>query len=402
MVQLPVTVLSGFLGAGKTTVLNHILANREGKKVAVIVNDMSEINIDSQLVERGETNLSRQHEKLVEMTNGCICCTLREDLLKEVRALAEQGRFDYLLIESTGISEPLPVAQTFTFTNEEGETLSSVARLDTLVTVVDGYNFIDQLNSEQLLREQELAADTEDERGLSELITEQIEFANVILLSKIDLITEDERNYIMQVLASLNPQARIIPIQKGQVNLDTILNTHAYQREQLEQSDTWQHYLNTPLTPETEAYGIGSFVFEARRPFHPLRFWEFVNSAWPGVIRAKGYFWLATRIDFAGFLSQAGKMREHSAAGLWWSAIDKTQWPTEDSDFNTTMAKHAAFKWGDRRQELVFIGVEMDKVTLQTALNNSLLTDEEWAMSINTWETWPDPFPQWLPNQEEE
>lgn len=396
--RLPVTVLSGFLGAGKTTVLNHILANRQGKKVAVIVNDMSEINIDSQLITHGEAKLSRQDEKLVEMSNGCICCTLRDDLLKEVRALAEQKRFDYLVIESTGISEPLPVAQTFTFTTEEGETLDSVARLDTLVTVVDGAAILAQLDSEQSLQDAKISVDETDERALSELIIEQIEFANVILLNKVDLISNEQKNHLVTLLQTLNKTANIIPIQQGQVALTDILNTQLYQPEEFENTDIWQHYLNTPVTPETEAYPIGNLAFQSRRPFHPERFWTFINGSWPGVIRAKGYFWLASRPDIAGFLSQAGKIRQHSAAGLWWSALDKSQWPVGDSDFNLMMEAHTSHSWGDRRQELVFIGVDLDKPMLEKLLNACLLTESEMAILSNHSFIWNDPFPTWLPN----
>ncbi|MGH1426344.1 MAG: zinc metallochaperone GTPase ZigA [Arenicella sp.] len=393
--KLPVTVLSGFLGAGKTTVLSHILNNREGKKVAVIVNDMSEINIDSAVVQN-DVSLNRSEEKLVEMSNGCICCTLREDLLEEVNKLAKDGRFDYLIIESTGISEPLPVAETFTFADEAGVSLSDVADLDTMVTVVDAANFLKDYEEAQYLQDKGESLGEEDERSVADLLVDQVEFADVILVSKIDLVATDEVERLTAVLKSLNTTAQIIPINQGQVDIDAVLNTGLFDFEKAEQSPGWLKEMRGEHVPETEEYGIGSFSYSARRPFHPEKFYNFLHNtkAYGKLIRSKGYFWLATRPQFAGQWNQAGGIARYGFGGMFWKAVPKDQWPT-DEEYLASIEKQWVEPFGDMRQELVFIGQNLDQEAVVNALDECLLSEEELLRGKFYWDTLSDPFPVW-------
>lgn len=393
--KLPVTVLSGFLGAGKTTVLNHILHNRDNRRVAVIVNDMSEVNIDAATVQN-EVTLNRSEEKLIEMSNGCICCTLREDLLIEVRKLAEEGRFDYLIIESTGISEPLPVAETFTFADEHGQSLADVAELDTMVTVVDAANFLNDYNQANYLQDGTEHLGEEDERTVADLLVDQIEFANVILVSKTDLVSETHTKKVLNVIRSLNPDATLLPISEGNINLDEVMGTGKFSFEQAQQAPGWLKEMRGEHVPETEEYGISSFVYRARKPFHPQKFFNFLHSKdlEGKLIRSKGYFWLATRPEFAGQWNQAGGIARYGYAGMFWKAIPKQQWP-EDPEQLAFIKENWLEPFGDMRQELVFIGQGLEQHQVTQALDQCLLTEKELLAGKDYWEALNDPFPTW-------
>ena len=398
---LPVTVLSGFLGAGKSTIMNHVLNNREGLRVAVIVNDMGEVNIDADLL-REDVSLQQVDEKLVEMTNGCICCTLREDLLVEVARLADEQRFDYLLIESTGVSEPLPVAETFTFEDEMGRSLSSVAQLDTMVTVVDAYNFPRLLVEAESLKDKNMAIGEDDERNIADLLVDQVEFSNVIVVTKTDLLNRTQTDELLATLRRLNPGAEVVVADHGKIKPAKILGTKKFDMVEATSAPGWLVEIRGEHVPETEEYGIGSFVYRARKPFHPQRLYDFLIDGWRygNLVRSKGYFWLASRFDQAGSWSQAGGIMNHGFAGLFWSAVSREQWP-DHLEHREAIESKCEPPYGDRRQEIVFIGQELEEERAKRALDACLLDERELAAGPDSWKQFPDPFPHWVSEVEE-